>query len=79
MIFSLDELYHKLYNVISMKRRLVRELEQYRLENRISQRKLAELLGVTFATVNRWFNGHASPNQIHEYHIRKLLEGAKKK
>ena len=38
---------------------------------------LAEMLGVTFATVNRWFNGHNVPNQIQTYHIKKLLKGKK--
>jgi putative transcriptional regulator len=72
--FSLDRLYTKLYNAIAMKRDIIQDLEEYRLRNRITQEKLAELLGVTFATVSRWLNGHAKPNKIHEYHIRSLLK-----
>ncbi|MBU8934773.1 MAG: helix-turn-helix domain-containing protein [candidate division Zixibacteria bacterium] len=58
---------------------LISELESYRLENRITQKELAELLGVAFVTVSRWLNGHALPSKIHEYHIRKLLKSGGKK
>ena len=33
---------------------LIKALETYRLENRISQEELAKKLGVAFSTVNRW-------------------------
>lgn len=52
---------------------LIKELETYRLENKVSQKKLAEKLGVSFATVNRWFNKRNTPSKIQEYHIKKLL------
>jgi transcriptional regulator with XRE-family HTH domain len=58
---------------------LIERLDNYRLEHRISQEKLAEVLGVTFVTVNRWFNGHSQPNKIQAYHIRKLLTSEKSK
>jgi len=54
---------------------ILKQLEHFRLENRISQEKLAELLGVSFTTVNRWFNGHQSPNKIQTYQIKKFLSG----
>lgn len=56
------------------------QLEEFRLENRITQMELAELLGVAFVTVNRWLNGHTRPGKIQEYHIKKLLasKGRKK-
>ena len=57
---------------------IIKQLEIYRLENKISQEKLAKILGIHFSTVNRWFNGHQRPNKIQEYHIKKLLKGAKK-
>jgi transcriptional regulator with XRE-family HTH domain len=60
--------------VIAMKQDLIEQLNIYRLENKLSQPKLAEMIGVTFQTVNRWLNRHMKPGQIHEYHIRKLLE-----
>ena len=53
--------------------KMIKKLEEYRLENKISQTKLAEILGVTFVTVNRWFNGKFGPNKIQRYHIKKLL------
>ena len=56
--------------------KLIRKLEDYRLEKKISQTKLAEILGVTFVTVNRWFNGKFEPNKIQRYHIKKLLKDA---
>ena len=58
---------------------LIGRLEEYRLENRISQVKLAEMLQVTHATVSRWLNGHAEPNKIQTYHIKKLLSMKGKK
>jgi len=58
---------------------LMKKLEIYRFENRISQRKLADLLHVHFSTVNRWFNGKTIPNKIQIYHIQKLLDTHKLK
>ena len=52
---------------------ILKELEKFRLENKLSQKNLAKKLGVTFATVNRWFNGKNKPNKIQTYHIKKLL------
>ncbi|MBR3631600.1 MAG: helix-turn-helix transcriptional regulator [Elusimicrobiaceae bacterium] len=52
---------------------LIDELEKFRLERRISQAKLAEMLGVSFVTVNRWFNDKTVPNKMQQYHIEKLL------
>jgi transcriptional regulator with XRE-family HTH domain len=53
---------------------LIKKLEIYRMENRISQKQLAEMLKVTFSTVNRWFNSKTKPNKIQQYHINKLLK-----
>jgi len=58
---------------------LVQRLEEYRLENRISQVGLAQMLGVTHATVSRWLNGHTRPNKIQTYHIEKLLVSKRRK
>ena len=58
---------------------LLKKLELYRLENKISQRKLAERLGVAYNTVNRWFTGRNEPNKIQTYHIKKLFETQKLK
>ncbi len=66
-----------LYYVYMIK--LLEELEEYRLEHKLSQRKIAEKLGVAYNTVNRWFTGRNKPNKIQTYHIRKLLEAHKLK
>lgn len=55
---------------------IIKKLETYRLENKISQQELAKRLEVAFSTVNRWLNGKAKPNKIQSYHIAKLLDGA---
>ena len=58
---------------------LLEKLELYRLENKISQIKLAERLGVSTNTVNRWFTNRNEPNKIQTYHIKKLLDTYKLK
>lgn len=57
---------------------LIKHLEEYRLANRITQMELAEMLQVSFSTVNRWLNGKAEPNKMQTYHIKKLIEGKSK-
>lgn len=52
---------------------IVKKLEIYRLENKITQEELAKELGVAFSTVNRWFNGRTVPGKIQRYHIEKYL------
>ncbi len=56
---------------------LIEKLEKYRLENKISQQRIAEQLGVSFSTVNRWLNGRSKPNKIQSYHIEKLIKKKK--
>ncbi len=56
---------------------LVRQLEIFRLENKIPQQVLAEMLEVSFSTVNRWINGKSKPNKIQSYHIEKLIKKKK--
>jgi transcriptional regulator with XRE-family HTH domain len=58
---------------------IVRQLEEFRLENKMSQEEIAHKLEVAFSTVNRWFNGRSRPNKIQTYHIKKLLEHQVKK
>jgi transcriptional regulator with XRE-family HTH domain len=53
---------------------LLEKLEAYRLDNRLSQEKLAKKLKVSFCTVNRWLTGKTKPNKIQAYHIVKLLQ-----
>lgn len=54
---------------------LIKQLEIYRLENGITQEKLAKMLGVSYLTVNRWLNRKTKPSKLHEYRIMKLLKG----
>jgi len=71
-IKNIESRYIMLYNALMDK--LIEKLEIYRLENRISQKQLADKLNVAFSTVNRWFNGKTTPNKIQQYHIKKLLD-----
>ncbi|MBU4304456.1 MAG: helix-turn-helix domain-containing protein [Candidatus Omnitrophica bacterium] len=52
---------------------IIKQLELYRLENRITQVDLAKDLKVAFSTVSRWLNGKTTPNKIQQYHIEKFL------
>lgn len=47
---------------------LLKQLEHYRLENKITQETLAKELGVAFSTISRWLNGKVKPNKIQAYH-----------
>ena len=58
---------------------LIEKLEAYRLEHKITQQAIAHKLGVSFVTVNRWFNAKAMPSKIQQYHIEKLLKNKKGK
>ncbi|MBW4550766.1 MAG: helix-turn-helix domain-containing protein [Aphanocapsa sp. GSE-SYN-MK-11-07L] len=49
---------------------LVREL---RSTMQLSQEKFADELGMTFATINRWENGHATPSPLALKQIETLL------
>lgn len=53
---------------------IVKKLELYRLENKITQQDLAKELGVAFSTVSRWFNGKTAPSKIQQYHVEKYLK-----
>ena len=52
---------------------IIKKLDLYRLENKITQEELAEELDVAFSTVNRWFNGRNVPSKIQQYQIEKYL------
>lgn len=57
---------------------IIKQLEAYRLENRITQIDIARRLDVAFSTVSRWFNGKTKPNKIQQYHIEKFLNKSRK-
>ena len=52
---------------------IIKRLELYRLENKITQEDLAKELDVAFSTVNRWFNSRTVPSKIQQYHLEKYL------
>ncbi|MCM8808482.1 MAG: helix-turn-helix transcriptional regulator [Candidatus Omnitrophica bacterium] len=54
--------------------KLIEQLETYRLEKKLSQQKLAKILGVHYVTLNRWIMGKKKPNKIWVYHIKKFLK-----
>ena len=48
------------------------QIKEIRSRLNLSQSELAEKLGVSFATVNRWEKGHCEPSQIAVNAIKKL-------
>ena len=58
---------------------LISKLENYRLENKITQQRLAKTLGVAFSTVNRWLNRRIKPSKMQSYQINKLIQAKRKK
>ncbi|OGS28257.1 MAG: hypothetical protein A2297_10185 [Elusimicrobia bacterium RIFOXYB2_FULL_48_7] len=56
---------------------IIKELEHYRLEHRLTQAKLAEKLGVKLLTVQRWLNNSIKPGIINEHRIKIILEEIK--
>jgi len=58
---------------------IVKKLELYRLENKITQQELAKELGVAFSTVSRWFNGKTTPNKIQQHNVKKYLNSRSSK
>jgi len=53
---------------------LIEQLRHYRLKRQLTQAQLAKKLGVTFLTLNRWFNGHTKPRDLQRYRIEQLLK-----
>lgn len=52
-------------------------IKQIRQHLNISQAELADLLNVSFATVNRWENGHAIPNKLAQSALYELCQEQK--
>ena len=59
-------------NVQELKR-LVEKLRTYRLKHHLTEQALAQRLGVTFVTVNRWLNHRTMPSELYAYRIQRLL------
>lgn len=54
-----------------------RMIKKYREKNFISQTDLANILGASFVTVNRWENGHFEPTLKCKRELNKLFKKAK--
>ena len=52
-------------------------IKKIRIELLITQTELAEMLGVTFATVNRWERGHHEPTIRQKRALRDLCHKKK--
>jgi putative transcriptional regulator len=55
------------------------DIKTIRLENGLTQEKLAHLLGVTVATINRWEMGRHEPSPMAKKIIESWLEDQEKR
>jgi putative transcriptional regulator len=46
------------------------EVKALRISLSMSQKAFAEALGVSYATVNRWENGHSEPHKVVREHFK---------
>jgi len=53
---------------------IIKRLKEYSYQNNFSQVELAKELGVSFQTVNRWFNNKVKPSNLQLNKIQKLLK-----
>jgi len=53
---------------------IIKRLKEYSYQNNFSQVELAKELGVSFQTVNRWFNNKVKPSDLQLNKIRKFLK-----
>ncbi len=67
-----DVAFHQEYSTIEQPAigQLIRELRQ---SLKLTQEKFATELGVSFPTINRWENGHATPSPLALKQIETLL------
>ncbi len=49
------------------------EIKQWRLKLKLSQEGLAQLIGVSFGSVNRWEKGTVKPSRLAIERIKKLI------
>ena len=50
------------------------ELKEFRKKHRISQMKLASMLGVSLLTVQRWENGAGFPNYDNQEKLEEFMQ-----
>ena len=51
-----------------------KEIKDYRMRELLTQEELAKKLGVSFATVNRWEQGHHEPTMKLKRSLTKLFK-----
>lgn len=49
-------------------------IKEFRTKLKLTQTQLAEILGVSFVTVNRWENGHTKPSKLAKARLKELQE-----
>ncbi len=57
-----------------MKTNYANAILKLRAKLNISQKKLSEILDVSFSTVNRWENGYYEPTKIAKIKLQELFE-----
>ena len=53
-----------------------KEIKEYRMRELLTQEELAKKLGVSFATVNRWEQGHHEPTMKMKRKIHSFIRDA---
>ena len=62
-----------------MTAQLLRErILKYRQAKGLSQEELAHIIGVSWATLNRWENGHTTPRGLQKKSIERILARLRK-
>lgn len=61
------------YNANMEKIEYAKIIKQYREDTLISQEEFASMIGVSFASVNRWENGHFEPTLKAKRKIKEML------
>lgn len=49
-------------------------IKEFRTKLKLTQTQLAEILGVSFVTVNRWENGHTKPSKLALARLKEMQE-----
>lgn len=57
-----------------MKQNYPKAILELRIKLNVSQHELAEMIGVSFQSVNRWENGHFEPTKLVKARLEKMLK-----
>ena len=57
---------------------LSERISVYRKQKGLTQESFAYIIGVSFATLSRWENGHTVPRGLHRKVIERILRKAEK-